>query len=217
MMAIVAKPKKHVSPRLINAMMVGITRRNSEFHRTSECDAFVDRVPGNDDINASMSADESMQQDLFGEQNVQKTLELRDVMSQQGDAQEDQQAEEPNHDLGPYSHDSASDKDDNDSAAVESECSCCSIVDETVRPSPMKMRTRSKARRAYVEPEPVMCSDSEDDEPCPRQRKRNHAIATPLRAGGTSKYFRSNSNKFPSIASKTFGARKSRAGKKGTK
>ena len=103
------------------------------------------------------------------------------------------------------------DKDDNDGAAVESECS---IVDETVRPSPMKLRTRSKAIRAYVEPEPVMCSDTEDDEPRPRQRKRNHAIATPLRAGGTSKYFRRNSNKFPSIASKTFAAR---AGKKSTK
>ena len=35
MMAIVAKPKKHVSPRLINAMMVGITCSNSEFRRIS--------------------------------------------------------------------------------------------------------------------------------------------------------------------------------------
>ena len=81
----------------------------------------------------------------------------------------------------------------------------------------MKLRTRSKAIRAYVEPEPVMRSDTEDDEPCPRQRKRNHVIATPLRTGGTSKYFRRNSNKFPSIASKTFAARKTRAGEKSTK
>ena len=106
-MAIVAKPRKHVSPRLTNATMVGITRRNSVSRRSSECDAFVDRVPGNDEINASMSADESMQQDLFGEQNVQKTLELRDVMSHQGDAQEDQQAEAPDYELGTYSNDSA--------------------------------------------------------------------------------------------------------------
>ena len=89
--------------------------------------------------------------------------------------------------------------------------------DETVRPSLMKMRTRSKARRVYVEPEAIMCSDVEDDEPRPRQRKRNPAITTPLRAGGTSKYFRRNSNQFPSIASKTLAARKSRAGKKGIK
>ena len=137
-------------------------------------------------------------------------------MSQQGDAQEDQQAEAPDYELGTYSNDGASDKDDNDGAAVESDCS---IVDETGRPSPMKLRTRSKAILAYhdVEPEPVMCSDTEDDDPCPRQRKRNHAIATPLRAGVTSKYFRRNSNKFPSIASKTFAARKTRAGEKSTK
>ena len=41
-MALVGKPKKHVSPRLINAMMVGITRHNPDSRRTSECDAFVD-------------------------------------------------------------------------------------------------------------------------------------------------------------------------------
>ena len=89
--------------------------------------------------------------------------------------------------------------------------------DETVRPSLMKMRTRSKARLVYVEPEAIMCSDVEDDEPRPRPRKRNVAIKTPLRAGATAKYLRRNSNQFPSIASKTLAARKSRAGKKGTK
>ena len=72
MMAIVAKPKRHVSPRLINAMMVGITRSNSVSSRSSEYDVFVDQVPGNDEINAPMSTDESMQQDLFGEQDVQR-------------------------------------------------------------------------------------------------------------------------------------------------
>ena len=39
-MVIVAKPK-HVSPRLINAMMVGITRSNSDSRRISECDVSV--------------------------------------------------------------------------------------------------------------------------------------------------------------------------------
>ena len=81
----------------------------------------------------------------------------------------------------------------------------------------MKMRTRSKARGTLKVPELTMCSDTEDDELRPRQRKRNNAIAAPLRAGGTSKYFRRNSNQFPSIASKTLAARKSRAGNKGRK
>ena len=50
-------------------------------------------------------------------------------MDQQGDAQEDQHAEDSPPGLEPYSNDSASDKDGDECAAVESECS---IVDETV-------------------------------------------------------------------------------------
>ena len=78
MMAIVAKPKKHVSSRLINAMMVGLTRRNSESRRISECDAYQDKSWGNDEVEAQMMTDESMQQEnLFAEPDVQKALELR--------------------------------------------------------------------------------------------------------------------------------------------
>ena len=47
-------------------MLVGITRRNSDSRRTSECDAFVDRVPGDDEIDAQMSFTESVQEDLQG-------------------------------------------------------------------------------------------------------------------------------------------------------
>ena len=58
--AMVVKPKKHVSPRLMNSMLVGITRRNSDFQRISECDASVDRVPGNDEIDAQMLFDKKI-------------------------------------------------------------------------------------------------------------------------------------------------------------
>ena len=149
---------------------------------------------------------EGGQEDLIGDQYVQKTLEPRDAMDQQGDAREDQQAEELIHELGQYSNDSASDNDGNECAAVESECS---IVDETVRASPIKMRTRSKARQSFVIPDVNMCSDVEDNEPRPRQRKRNPAIATMPRAGGTSKFSRRNSNRFPCVDSKALAARKS--------
>ena len=174
----------------------------------------MDRVPGDDVIDAQMSFNESVPEELFGDQYVQKTLESRVVMDQEGSAQEYQQDEDSIPALEPYTNDSASDNDGDECVAVESECS---IVDETVQPNPTKMRTRSKARQTFVEPDPVICSDIEDDEPRPRQRKRNHVIATPQRAVGTAKYFRRNSNQFPSIASKTLAARKSRAGKKGTK
>ena len=143
-------------------MMVEITRRNSDSRRTSECDVFVDRVQDNDEIYAQMSFNESVQEELFGDRNVQKTLESRDVMDQQGSAQNDQQGEDSIPGLESYTNDSASDSDGNEYAAVKSECS---IVDETVRPSPMKMRTRSKARRSLVIPAANICSDVEDNEP----------------------------------------------------
>ena len=194
--------------------MVGITRHNSDSLKIRECDAFVDRVPDNDEIDAQMSFNESVNEERFGDQYVQKTLESRDVMDQQGSAQDDQLDEDSIPGLEPYTNDSTSDNDDNEYAAVESECS---IVDETVRLSPMKMRTRSKARRSLVIPDADICSDVEDDEPRPRQRKRNPAIATMPRAGGTSKFFRRNSNQFPCVASKALAARKSQAGTKGRK
>ena len=81
----------------------------------------------------------------------------------------------PNPELETYSNDSASDKDGDECAAVESECS---IVDETVRPSPMKMRTRSKAQGTLDVPESIMSSDTEENEPRPRQRTR-HVQAEP--------------------------------------
>ena len=155
-----------------------------------------------------------MQEELFGDRDVQKALESRDVMDQQGSAQNDQQDEDIIPGLEPYTNDSASDSDDDEYAVVESECS---IVDKTVRPSPMKMRTRSKARRSFVIPYVNMCSDVEDDEPRPRQRKRNTANATMPRAGGTSNFFLRNSNQFTCVASKALAARKPRAGPKSSK
>ena len=132
-----------------------------------------------------MSFNESVQEDLFGGQYVQKTLESRDVMDQQGSAHDDQRDENSIPGLESYTNDSASDSDGNECAAVESECS---IVDETVRPSPMKMRTRSKARPSFVIPDADICSDVEDDEPRPRRRKRNPSMTIMPRAGGTSKF-----------------------------
>ena len=63
--AIVAKPKQHVSPRSMNAMLVGITRRNTDMQRISECYVAVDRVLGNDELDAQTSFDGSFQEDLF--------------------------------------------------------------------------------------------------------------------------------------------------------
>ena len=220
-MARVMKPRKHVSPRLVNAMMVGMTRRNSESRRISECDEHYGQAWYNDEVENQLMQEESwQQQDLFGRPDAVENQQLRDVMSQQEEAR-DQEVGETNVDLGSYSDDDATEDDDKQCEAIESECS---IIDETVRPSPKKaqtsprkIRTRSKAWGTYMIPDSIICSDVEDEEPRTRSRKRNVGIKTPLRAGATAKYLRRNSAQFPSMASKTLAVRKTRAGKKGSK
>ena len=117
----------------MNAMLVGITRHNSDMQRISECDVTVDRALGSEDVDAQTSFDGSLNEDLFGEQYVQNTLEPRDEMDPQGGAQEDLHAEDSLPWLEPYSDDSASDSDGEECAAVESEDE---IVDKTIHPSP---------------------------------------------------------------------------------
>ena len=85
--------------------MVGITRRNPDHQRISECDVSVDRVQDNDEVDAKVSFHESVQEELFGDRNVKKTLESRDVMDQQGSAQNDQQDEDSIPGLEPYTND----------------------------------------------------------------------------------------------------------------
>ena len=70
-MVIVAKPKKrHVSPRSMNAMLVGITRRNPDMRRISDSDASVDRghrALGSNELDAQTSFGGSLNAILFGE------------------------------------------------------------------------------------------------------------------------------------------------------
>ena len=49
---------------------------------------------GSDELDAHTSFDRSLNEDLFGDPDVQKALESRDVMDKQGNAQEDQIAED---------------------------------------------------------------------------------------------------------------------------
>ena len=103
----------------MNAMLVGITKcRDPDMRRISEREASVDRELGSKEIGAQTSIDESFVQDLFGDY-VQMALESRDVMDQQGDAQEDQNVEVSTPELEPYSDESASDKDGDEDAAAK--------------------------------------------------------------------------------------------------
>jgi hypothetical protein len=62
-----------------------------------------------------------------------------------------------------------------------------------------------------------MYSDPEDKLPRQQPCKRNRVSPAMLRAGEHSKYFRRNSNQFPSIGSKKLTVQKEKAGGKGLK
>ena len=89
--AIVVKPqKKHVSPRTINAMLVGMTHHDPDrLKRITESEASVDRASSSDEVDARTSVNWSLNENFFDEPDVHKALESRDAMDQQGDTQED--------------------------------------------------------------------------------------------------------------------------------
>ena len=150
-----------------------------------ESEASVDRESSSDKVDARTSFDGSLNENLLGDTYVQKALEFRDGMGQQGDAQEDPITNVSVPELESENEDSASDKDGEECVAAESDDA---IADETVSPSPMKNRARSRSQKVVI-PDPLICSDSEDEISRPRPRKRIHASPAPLRAVGTSKYF----------------------------
>ena len=137
-----AKPqKKHVSPRTINALMVGMTHHDPDrLRQITESEASVDRASSSDEVNARTSFDGSLNDDLFGDTDIHKALESGDVTDQQGNAQEDPIMNDSAPELESGNEDSASDKDGDECATAESDDE---IVDETVSPSPMKNHTRS--------------------------------------------------------------------------
>ena len=68
----------------MNAMLVGMTRHDPNMRRISDSEVSVDRASGNDEVDARTSFDGSSNENLFDDQDVQKVLESRDVMDQQG-------------------------------------------------------------------------------------------------------------------------------------
>ena len=70
-------------------MLVGMTRHDPDrLRKIMESEASVDRASSGDEVDARTSFDGSLNDNLFDDQDVQKALESRDAMDQQGDAQE---------------------------------------------------------------------------------------------------------------------------------
>ena len=128
----------------------------------------MERELSSDDVEAQMSVDGSMQENLFCDDQAQDPQPDRDAMdarvgvpkpsmddsniceqSQQED--EGSRAEEP-------IENQATDGDD-------------SIIDETLEISTVKDRTRSKSKK-YNIPSAIIPSDSEDEMPRPSRRQR---------------------------------------------
>ncbi len=82
---IMIKPKsKRNSPRSMNKMLVGYTRHD---HKDAACNrervAAEERVSSRDEIEARMSIDWSLQEDLFGDNQAQDLQQVRDAMNAQ--------------------------------------------------------------------------------------------------------------------------------------
>ena len=96
-----------------------MTRHDPDMRRISDSEASVDRESGSDEVDARTSFNGSLNENLFDDHYVQKALMSRDVMDQQGDAQEDPNAEDSTPELETDSEDSASDKEGEECAAAE--------------------------------------------------------------------------------------------------
>ena len=213
-MVMVKRKSKTISPRSINAMQVGYTRYD---HKDAACNRerveVVERELSSDDIEAQMSVDESMQEELFGDYQAQYPQPDRDAM--------DARVEVQHQSMDSSNICEQSQGNDGDSGAEESVENQAtdgeeSIIDETLDTSTVKDRTRSKSKK-YVIPSSLIPSDSEDEMPRPSRRRRAQRGSGAVRAGITAKFTRRYSNQMPSTTSKKLKTRKGRAGSQKSK
>ncbi len=119
--AIVNKPQKYLSPRLINdhPRMAGMKRHNFEcIQRIKESKASADHNESLDEVDAHSAIDGSCTNELFGTPKIRQPGESGDAMDTQGDALETLSTEDLDQDPEPEV--SVSDKDGGKCVAPES-------------------------------------------------------------------------------------------------
>ena len=88
-MVMVKRKPKTISPRSMNAMHVGYTRYD---HKDAACNrervGAVERELSSDNVDAQMSVDGSMHDNLFGEDQAQDPQPDRDAMDARVEVQE---------------------------------------------------------------------------------------------------------------------------------
>ena len=193
------RKSKTISPRSMNAMQVGYTRYD---YKDVSCNweraASVERELSSDDVEAQMSVDGSMHENLFGDDQAQDPQPDRDAMDARVEVQE------------PSMDDSniceQSQQEDEDSRAeepVENQATDGddSIIYETLDISTVEDSTRCKSKK-YNIPSAIIPSNSEDKMPRPSHRQRAQRGSCAISAGVTAKFTRRNSNQFPRTAGK---------------
>ncbi len=204
MIMIKPKPKKHYSPRSMNKMLVGYTRHD---HKDATCNreraAAEERVSSSDEVEARMSINGSLQENLFGDNQAQDLLQVRDAMNAQDGVSEQSM------DASNTCEQCHEEDDTRADAPVEHQATDQegSIIDETLNLSTVKDRTRSKSKKYGIQ-SPIVPNDSEDEMPRPSRRKRAQRGASVSSTGVTAKFLRRNSNQFSSTASIKLNARR---------
>ncbi len=147
MIMIKPKPQKDHSPRSMNKMLVGYTRHD---HKDAACNservAAEERVSSSDEIEARMSIDGSLQDDLFGDNQAQEGQDLQQVTDAMN-AQEE--VSEPSMDGSNMCEQGQEDGDTGVDAPVENQATDQedSIIDETLNLTTVRDCTRSKSKK----------------------------------------------------------------------
>ena len=200
--------------RSMNAMQVGYTRYDP---KDATCNrervAAVERELSSDEVEAQMSVDGSLQEDLFGDNQAQDLQPDRDAMDVRVEVQEPSMV-----DSSICDQSQAEDGESGAEEPVENQVTDGddSIIDETLEISTVKDRARSKSKK-YNIPSAIIPSDSEDEMPRPTRRQRAQRGSGAICAGVNAKFIRRNSNHFPSTASKKLQARWRRASSRESK
>ncbi len=144
----------------------------------------------------------SVQEDLFGDNQTQDLLQVRDAMNAQEEVPEPSMDDSDTCEQGQLEDGDTRVDEPFENQATDQEDS---IIDETLNLSTVKDLTRSKSKK-YIIPQAICPPSSEDKEPRPSRRKRAQRGASVSRAGVTAKFLRRKSNQFPSTASKKLNA-----------
>ncbi len=115
-------------------------------------------VSSSDEVQARMSVDRSLQEDLFGDSQAQDLLQVRDAMHAQDEVSEPSMDDSNICEQGQVEDDDTRVDEPVENQATDQEDS---IKDETLDLSTVRDRTRSKSMK-YVLPPSIVPDDSED-------------------------------------------------------